>query len=80
IGTGPFALQQYKQDSLIRYIANPHYWQGEVASKHLIFSITPDPQTRLDRHRAVCAAAVQTGFADPLHRQSALLAGRSGQQ
>ena len=47
IGTGPFALQQYKQDSLIRYIANPHYWQGEVASKHLIFSITPDPQTRL---------------------------------
>ncbi|MGP2690802.1 ABC transporter substrate-binding protein, partial [Serratia nevei] len=33
IGTGPFALQQYKQDSLIRYIANPHYWQGEVASK-----------------------------------------------
>ncbi len=47
IGTGPFALQQYKQDSLIRYIANPHYWQGEVASKHLIFSITPNPQTRL---------------------------------
>ncbi|HGM6860486.1 TPA: ABC transporter substrate-binding protein [Serratia rubidaea] len=49
IGTGPYALQQYKQDSLIRYIANPHYWQGEVASKHLIFSITPDAQTRLSK-------------------------------
>ncbi|PKH26253.1 ABC transporter substrate-binding protein [Enterobacterales bacterium CwR94] len=47
IGTGPYALQQYKPDALIRYIANPHYWQNPVATKHLIFSITPDAQTRL---------------------------------
>ncbi|WP_075180931.1 ABC transporter substrate-binding protein [Pantoea sp. 1.19] len=47
IGTGPYALQQYKRDALVRYIANPNYWQHPVASKHLIFSITPDPQTRL---------------------------------
>lgn len=47
IGTGPYALQQYKVDSLIRYIANPNYWDGEVPTKHLIFSITPDVQTRL---------------------------------
>ncbi|EQB4442502.1 MAG: ABC transporter substrate-binding protein [Pluralibacter gergoviae] len=47
IGTGPYALQQYKVDSLIRYVANPHYWDGEVPTKHLIFSITPNVETRL---------------------------------
>lgn len=47
IGTGPYALQQYKTDALIRYIANPNYWEGPVPTKHLIFSITPDVQTRL---------------------------------
>lgn len=49
IGTGPYALQEYKVDSLIRYIANPNYWNGEVPTKHLIFSITPNVQTRLAR-------------------------------
>lgn len=34
-------------DSLIRYVANPHYWGGEVPTKHLIFSITPNVETRL---------------------------------
>ena len=52
IGTGPYALQQYRPDAQIRYIANPHYWGGEVATKHLIFAITPDPQTRLAKLRA----------------------------
>jgi dipeptide transport system substrate-binding protein len=47
IGTGPYVLQQYKVDSLIRYAANPNYWDGEVPTKHLIFSITPNVQTRL---------------------------------
>ncbi len=47
IGTGPYVLQQYKVDSLIRYAANPNYWDGEVPTKHLIFTITPNVQTRL---------------------------------
>lgn len=47
IGTGPYVLQQYKVDSLIRYVANPNYWEGEVPTKHLIFSITPNVETRL---------------------------------
>ncbi|OAT19924.1 periplasmic substrate-binding component of an ABC superfamily dipeptide transporter [Buttiauxella noackiae ATCC 51607] len=47
IGTGPYALQEYKVDSLIRYVANPNYWNGEVPTKHLIFSITPNVQTRM---------------------------------
>ena len=51
IGTGPYALQQYRPDAQIRYIANPHYWGGEVATGHLIFAITPDPETRLAKLR-----------------------------
>ncbi len=47
IGTGPYVLQQYKQDSQIRYLANPNYWDGEVPTTHLIFSITPNVQTRM---------------------------------
>jgi dipeptide transport system substrate-binding protein len=47
IGTGPYVLQQYKVDSLIRYVANPNYWDGAVPTKHLIFSITPNVETRL---------------------------------
>ncbi|VEB97777.1 Dipeptide-binding protein [Cedecea lapagei] len=47
IGTGPYALQDYKIDSVIRYVANPNYWKGEVPTKQLIFSITPNVQTRL---------------------------------
>ncbi|HKM97221.1 MAG TPA: ABC transporter substrate-binding protein [Buttiauxella sp.] len=47
IGTGPYALQEYKVDSVIRYVANPNYWNGEVPTKHLIFSITPNVQTRM---------------------------------
>ena len=40
-------IQQYKVDSLIRYVANPNYWEGEVPTKHLIFSITPNVETRM---------------------------------
>lgn len=47
VGTGPYVLQHYKQDSQIRYLANPNYWDGEVPTRHLIFSITPNAQTRL---------------------------------
>jgi ABC-type transport system substrate-binding protein len=28
-------------------LANPNYWDGEVPTKHLIFSITPNVETRL---------------------------------
>lgn len=47
IGTGPYVLQQYKVDSQIRYLANPNYWDGPVPTKHLIFAITPNVETRL---------------------------------
>jgi dipeptide transport system substrate-binding protein len=45
-GTGPFALQQYQKDSLIRYAGNTDYWDGAPAIDRLIFSITPDASVR----------------------------------
>ncbi len=52
LGTGPYALQQFRPDAQIRYAANPHYWRGDVATKRLVFAITPDPETRLAKLRA----------------------------
>ncbi|PKH05270.1 ABC transporter substrate-binding protein [Moritella sp. Urea-trap-13] len=45
-GTGPFALQQYQKDSLIRYAGNADYWGGAPAIDRLVFSITPDASVR----------------------------------
>jgi dipeptide transport system substrate-binding protein len=45
-GTGPFALQQYQKDSLIRYAGNADYWDGAPAIDRLVFSITPDASVR----------------------------------
>ena len=45
-GTGPFALQQYQKDSVIRYAANVDYWAGKPQIDRLIFSITPDASVR----------------------------------
>lgn len=45
-GTGPFVLQQYQKDSLIRYAGNVDYWDGKPAIDRLIFSITPDASVR----------------------------------
>lgn len=52
VGTGPYALRQYKVDTQIRYLANPHYWGGPVPTRQLVFSITPDIETRLSKLRA----------------------------
>jgi dipeptide transport system substrate-binding protein len=46
IGTGPFALASYEKDSVIRYVANPHYWNGKQHIDKLVFAITPDPSVR----------------------------------
>jgi len=45
-GTGPFALQQYQKDSIIRYAGNADYWDGKPAIDRLVFAITPDASVR----------------------------------
>ncbi|MGF1624339.1 MAG: ABC transporter substrate-binding protein [Alphaproteobacteria bacterium] len=52
VGTGPFQLQAYQQDTVIRYIANPDYWAGVAPIDTLIFSITPDASVRYAKLQA----------------------------
>jgi dipeptide transport system substrate-binding protein len=50
VGTGPFTFRSYQKDALIRYDANPDYWRPEdVRLAHLVFAITPDPATRIQK-------------------------------
>ncbi|HLI12644.1 MAG TPA: ABC transporter substrate-binding protein [Alphaproteobacteria bacterium] len=46
VGTGPFQLESYKKDAVIRYKANPTYWQGKAKIDTLVFAITPDVSVR----------------------------------
>lgn len=52
VGTGPFVFRSYAKDAAVRYEAHPGYFRGRVALDKLIFSISPDPATRLQRLKA----------------------------
>ncbi|RIY34192.1 hypothetical protein CKF54_01655 [Psittacicella hinzii] len=47
IGTGPWKLDTYIKDTAIRYTVNPNYFRGQADIGTLIYSITPDPTSRL---------------------------------
>ena len=52
VGTGPFVFRSHVKDAVVRYDAHPGYFRGKVALDKLIFSISPDPATRLQRLKA----------------------------
>ncbi len=52
VGTGPFQLQQYQKDAVIRYKANADYWGGKAPIDTLIFAITPDASVRYQKLKA----------------------------
>ncbi|WP_337266155.1 ABC transporter substrate-binding protein [Oryzifoliimicrobium ureilyticus] len=65
LGTGPFAFVDYQQDAVIRFKANPEYWDGKQAIDDLVFAITPDAAVRLQRLKAgECQVAVAPNPAD----------------
>jgi len=49
IGTGPWVLQNYQRDAVIRYTRNDEYWDGPAGVENLIYAITPDPQVRYQK-------------------------------
>ena len=50
VGTGPFVFSRYQKDAVIRYKGNTAYWKPEdVKLDDLIFAITPDAATRLQK-------------------------------
>ncbi|TWI54401.1 peptide/nickel transport system substrate-binding protein/dipeptide transport system substrate-binding protein [Pseudomonas duriflava] len=53
IGTGPFVFSRYQKDAVIRYKGNQDYWKPEdVKLDNLIFAITTDAATRLQKLKA----------------------------
>ena len=52
IGTGPFSFVAYQKDAVIRYAANPDYWQGKAAIDDLVFAITTDASVRYQKLKA----------------------------
>ena len=53
IGTGPFVFSRYQKDAVIRYKGNKDYWKPEdVKLDNLIFAITTDAATRLQKLKA----------------------------
>jgi dipeptide transport system substrate-binding protein len=52
VGTGPFQLESYQKDAVIRYKAHPRYWEGKAEIDALVYSITPDASVRYAKLRA----------------------------
>ncbi len=52
IGTGPFTLQNYQKDAVIRYRAFDNYWGGKAKIDTLVYSITPDASVRYQKLKA----------------------------
>ena len=58
IGTGPFVFQRFQKDAVVRYRANPDYFDGKPAVDPLIFAITTDANVRLSFCRRTLASGV----------------------
>ncbi|MFC3625881.1 ABC transporter substrate-binding protein [Vogesella amnigena] len=52
VGSGPFVLQSFVKDSVVRYAANPAYFGGKPAAERLSLAITPDSAVRLQKIKA----------------------------
>ncbi len=52
VGTGAFIFLRYDKDQMIRYKANPDYWDGKPKIDQLIFSITTDANVRHQKLKA----------------------------
>lgn len=47
IGTGPWILQEYKQDEYSVFVKNPNYWGEQPALDKITVRIIPDAETRV---------------------------------
>ena len=73
VGSGPFVLERFQKDAVVRYRAHEQYFAGKPALQRVIFAITPDSNVRLQKlRRGECQIAlspkpqdVQASAADP---------------
>lgn len=49
VGTGPFIFKSYQKDTLIRFTANPSFFNGKPKIDNLVFAITPDASVRFQK-------------------------------
>jgi len=47
VGTGPFRVAEYQKSTLIKFVANAHYWRGPPKLKVIEYHIVPDDNTVL---------------------------------
>ena len=55
VGTGPFTIESNEKGSLIRMVANPHYWRGAPKLREVDYRIVPNENTiltQLESHDA----------------------------
>ena len=52
VGTGPFQFVAYQKDAVIRYKANPDFWNGKQPIDDLVFAITTDNSVRMQKLKA----------------------------
>ncbi|WP_422018170.1 ABC transporter substrate-binding protein [Roseateles sp.] len=49
VGTGPFQFKSYAKDDVLRMTANPDYWGGKQPTTNLVFSISREPNVRVQK-------------------------------
>ncbi|MFG6430947.1 ABC transporter substrate-binding protein [Roseateles sp. LYH14W] len=49
VGTGPFLFKSYAKDDVLRMTANPDYWGGKQPTTNLVFSISREPNVRVQK-------------------------------
>lgn len=49
VGTGPFMFKSYAKDDVLRMTANPQYWGGKQPTTNLVFSISREPNVRVQK-------------------------------
>ncbi|HTI83419.1 MAG TPA: ABC transporter substrate-binding protein [Acetobacteraceae bacterium] len=47
VGTGPYKLVRWEQNSQIQLVANPHYWRGKPPFDRVVFRHMPDSAVQL---------------------------------
>ena len=51
VGTGPFIVKEWVKGTIIRMVANPHYWRGPPKLAEVDYKIIPDENTILTQLR-----------------------------
>ncbi|MBB4843457.1 peptide/nickel transport system substrate-binding protein/dipeptide transport system substrate-binding protein [Paucibacter oligotrophus] len=49
VGTGPYRFKSYAKDDVLRMTANPDYWGDKQETQALIFSISREPNVRVQK-------------------------------